>query len=139
MFSAFSVFINNRSLYSAFGFHTQQPIIIGFLLFSDALSPIDALIKPLLSSITRRYEYQADAFARDLGMRRELSSALLKLYTQNLSSMDVDWLYSFYHYSHPHLTERLKALGWKGEEHFTKAEDEKADEGVVKATGRSEL
>lgn len=34
---------------------------------------------------------------------------------QNLSSMDADWMYSSYHYSHPILTERLKALGWTSE------------------------
>ena len=30
--------------------------------------------------------------------------------------MDADWMYSSYHYSHPILTERLKALGWTSEE-----------------------
>jgi len=29
--------------------------------------------------------------------------------------MDADYLYSSYHYSHPILTERLKAIGWKGD------------------------
>lgn len=29
--------------------------------------------------------------------------------------MDADWMYSSYHYSHPILTERLKALGWTSE------------------------
>jgi STE24 endopeptidase len=28
--------------------------------------------------------------------------------------MDADWMYASYHYSHPILTERLGALGWKG-------------------------
>jgi STE24 endopeptidase len=28
--------------------------------------------------------------------------------------MDADWMYASYHYSHPILSERLKALGWKG-------------------------
>jgi STE24 endopeptidase len=28
--------------------------------------------------------------------------------------MDADWMYASYHYSHPILTERLAALGWKG-------------------------
>ena len=32
-----------------------------------------------------------------------------------MSSMDADWMYSAYHYSHPILTERLKAVGWKSE------------------------
>lgn len=28
--------------------------------------------------------------------------------------MDADWMYASYHYSHPILTERLAAIGWKG-------------------------
>jgi len=43
--------------------------------------------------------------------------------------MDADWMYSAYHYSHPILTERLKAVGWTSE---TKVggDEKKADAGV---------
>ena len=53
-----------------------------------------------------------DAFGARLGYSRELASSLIKLQIQNLSAMDADWMYSAYHYSHPILTERLRALGW---------------------------
>ena len=138
IFSLFSVFINNKSLYDSFGFTTQRPIIIGFLLFSDALSPMDTIIKLLMNVLSRRFEFQADAFARGLGMRLELAASLLKLHIQNLSSMDADWMYANYHFSHPHLSERLKALDWKGDERVTDGA-EKKDEGVAKVTGRDEL
>jgi STE24 endopeptidase len=49
--------------------------------------------------------------------------------------MDADWMYSSYHYSHPILTERLKAVGWKGD---TKVGTGQAN-GKVKADGKSEL
>lgn len=39
---------------------------------------------------------------------------MLKLQIQNLSTMEADWMYASYHFSHPILTERLAALGWKG-------------------------
>jgi STE24 endopeptidase len=136
VFSLFSVFINNRSLYSSFGFHNEHPIIIGFLLFSDALSPMDTVIQFLLHNVTRAFEFQADAFAKGLGMQTELARSLLKLQIQNLSSMDADWMYASYHFSHPHLSERLKALNWKGEQAVTSEKDE---EGVVKVSGRDEL
>jgi STE24 endopeptidase len=55
-----------------------------------------------------------DAFAVKLGYSEQLASSLLKLQIQNLSTMDADWMYASYHYSHPILSERLKALGWKG-------------------------
>jgi STE24 endopeptidase len=133
----FSVFINNRSLYSAFGFTASQPIIIGFLLFSDALSPMDTVIKLLLNILSRRFEFQADTFAQEIGFRMELARSLIKLHVQNLSTMDADWMYASYHYSHPHLSERLKALGWKGEEGVIS--DKEKDENVAKVTGRDEL
>ena len=57
----------------------------------------------------------ADAFSHKLGYSTELASSLIKLQIQNLSSMDADWMYSAYHYSHPILTERLKAVGWTSE------------------------
>ncbi|KAK6340713.1 hypothetical protein TWF696_009037 [Orbilia brochopaga] len=115
IFALFSVFINNRSLYRSFGFHTSQPIIIGFILFSDVLAPMDTLVKFFLNVVTRAFEYQADAFALGLGYKEMLAKSLIKLQVQNLSTMDADWMYSSYHYTHPILTERLGALGWKGE------------------------
>jgi STE24 endopeptidase len=52
----------------------------------------------------------------NLGYSKELAKSLLKLQIQNLSTMDADWMYASYHYSHPILPERLGALGWKGKD-----------------------
>lgn len=143
IFTLFSVFINNNSLYSAFGFLKEHPIIIGFILFSDALSPTDLLVKFGMNIITRKFEFQADAFAKQLGYPEELARSLLKLQIQNLSTMDADWMYASYHFSHPHLSERLNALGWKGSEGVTEGVPDKSaeadKEGVAKVTGRDEL
>ena len=59
IFALFSVFINNRSLYQSFGFHTEFPIIIGFILFSDALAPMDTIVKLLMNILSRTFEFQA--------------------------------------------------------------------------------
>jgi len=61
VFGLFSVFINNTSLYEAFGFGRGlgQPIIIGFILFNEVLSPTDALVKLGMNVWTRRMEFQA--------------------------------------------------------------------------------
>lgn len=75
-----------------------------------------------------------DAFAVSLGYSEELSQSLLKLQIQNLSTMDADWVYASYHYSHPILPERLKALGWKGGK-VTDLKNED-DEKPIKATDR---
>ncbi|KAH7177386.1 myosin-like coiled-coil protein-domain-containing protein [Fusarium sp. MPI-SDFR-AT-0072] len=143
IFLLFSVFINNHSLYSSFGFLKQHPIIIGFILFSDALAPMDLVINLLMHIVSRKFEFQADAFAKQLGYPEQLARSLLKLQIQNLSTMDADWVYASYHFSHPHLSERLKALGWKGSEGVTEGVTDKSidneKEGVVKASGRDEL
>ena len=51
-----------------------------------------------------------------LGYSKELAKSLIKLQIQNLSTMDADWLYASYHFSHPILPERLGALGFYGGE-----------------------
>ncbi|KAF2156761.1 hypothetical protein K461DRAFT_289141 [Myriangium duriaei CBS 260.36] len=135
MFALFSVFIRNRSLYDSFGFVDERPIMIGFLLFNEVLSPTDSLVKLMMNILTRKMEFEADDFSFKLGYANELASSLIKLQIQNLSSMDADWMYSSYHYSHPILTERLKAIGWVSKE---KVSDKKV-ESEAKATGRDEL
>ncbi|KAF7717358.1 CAAX prenyl protease [Penicillium ucsense] len=134
IFALFSVFINNRSLYQSFGFVREQPIMIGFLLFSDALAPMDAVVKLCMNILSRKFEFEADSFAQGLGFSDELAASLMKLQIQNLSTMDADWMYASYHYSHPILTERLAALGWKGGKVTGLKEDD--SEKPVKAADR---
>ena len=133
IFTLFSVFINNSSLYADFGFVKEHPIIIGFILFSDILAPMDSVIKLLMNIMSRRFEFQADGFAQAQGYKSELASSLIKLQIQNLSTMDADWMYASYHFSHPILSERLKALDWTPSGKVVKEEDDGAAE---KATGR---
>jgi STE24 endopeptidase len=59
VFALFSVFINNNSLYEAFGFFKQKPIIIGFILFNEVLSPTDSLVKLMMNILTRKFEFEA--------------------------------------------------------------------------------
>lgn len=131
IFLLFSIFINNASLYADFGFIKERPIIIGFLLFSDALAPMDLIIKLGMNIISRRFEFQADEFARNLGYKKELAASLIKLQIQNLSTMDADWMYASYHFSHPILSERLKALDWVASERVAEEKTE-----AEKASGR---
>lgn len=59
IFALFSLFINNQSLYQSFGFFKEQPIVVGFLLFSDALAPMDAVVKLLMNILSRKFEFEA--------------------------------------------------------------------------------
>jgi len=66
-----------------------------------------------MTMLSRRFEFQADAFAKELGFAAHLKSSLIKLNADNLGFPIADKLYSAYHYSHPPLIERLRALGLK--------------------------
>ncbi|ODV77716.1 uncharacterized protein CANTADRAFT_280044 [Suhomyces tanzawaensis NRRL Y-17324] len=115
-FSLFSAFIRNRSLYNSFGFTTVQPTYIGFLLFGHISTPINLGIQFLFNLLSRKHEYEADEYAKSRGFAEPLAKGLIKLLSENLSSMDADGLYSAYHHSHPILPERLNAIGYISKE-----------------------
>lgn len=129
IFSLFSSVYRNLSFYNTFGFYMgspdttflssatkvftpELPIIIGFMLFNDLLTPMECTMQFAMSLVSRLHEYQADAYAKGLGFTKDLCHALINLQIKNLSTMNVDPLYSSYHYSHPTLAERLTALGY---------------------------
>lgn len=111
VFSLFSAFIHNNSLYRSFGFSTQ-PAMIGFMLFNDIFNPVECVMQFAQNLLSRKNEYEADAFAKEQGYSEDLCVALIKMLSENLSTMDADWVYSSYHHSHPILSERLGALGY---------------------------
>ncbi|KAI9339108.1 peptidase family M48-domain-containing protein [Obelidium mucronatum] len=107
----FNKFIDSTAMYTAFGFPSSQPIIIGLVLFSFIYQPIDALTSFLVNRVSRTHEFQADAYAKKMGHAEELKNALIKLNIKNLGTLVPDPWYSAWHYSHPPLTERLEAIG----------------------------
>src|SRR4030095_10786724 len=66
---------------------------------------------PLIHIWSRRFEYEADAFARaTMGEAQSLVQALRKLSEKNLSNLTPHSLYSSFYYSHPTLLDRERAL-----------------------------
>jgi len=133
------LFFTTASMYRAFGFVDERPPIVGLVLFFDLLLPLQMVMKVTINRITRMYEFDADAFANRLGYAPDLARALIRLQIKNLSSMDVDRWYAVCNYSHPHLTERLKSLGWKPNKEDTPvvpAAEKEADTAI--ATGKDE-
>jgi STE24 endopeptidase len=63
-----------------------------------------------MTVLSRKFEFEADRFAKSLGSAVPLRSALVKLNKDNLGFPISDWLYSAWNYSHPPLIERMKAL-----------------------------
>lgn len=111
-FFLFAVLIGRKELFLAFGFHDSQPTLIGLMIiFQFIFSPYNELLSFCLTVLSRRFEFQADAFALAMGRASELYSALIKLNKDNLGFPVADWLFSTWHYSHPPLLERLRALG----------------------------
>ncbi|KAG8451526.1 hypothetical protein GDO86_003651 [Hymenochirus boettgeri] len=110
-FFIFAVLIGRKELFAAFGFHSTQPTLIGLMIiFQFIFSPYNEVLSFCLTVLSRRFEFQADAFARNLGKAKDLYSALIKLNKDNLGFPVSDWLFSMWHYSHPPLLERLQAL-----------------------------
>jgi STE24 endopeptidase len=97
-------------LYRAFGFHqTGYHAILVLLAFCSG--PFTFFLKPIGSIWSRRHEYEADRFAVEgIGSAEPMKSALIRLTRDNLSNLTPHPLYSFYHYSHPTIAERLAAL-----------------------------
>ncbi|KAK1412222.1 hypothetical protein QVD17_33289 [Tagetes erecta] len=108
-FGGYTLVKNSKDLFMSFGFDTQ-PVLIGLILFQHTIIPIQHLISFGLNLVSRAFEFQADAFAKNLGYSKPLRDGLVRLQEENLSAMNTDPWYSAYHYSHPPLVERLAAI-----------------------------
>lgn len=80
------------------------------LLFFLALPPFTFLFRPLTSALSRRHEFQADAFAVAQCGAAPLTQALVKLYRDNASTLTPDPLHSAFHDTHPPAALRLAGL-----------------------------
>ncbi|EIE26911.1 hypothetical protein COCSUDRAFT_27312 [Coccomyxa subellipsoidea C-169] len=109
-FALFSLVKESTGLFTSFGFVNQQPAFIAYTLFSIISAPVNEVVGLLSNILSRRFEFQADAFAVSLGKAEELKQALKILDAKNRSAVNVDPLYSAYHHSHPPLVERLTAV-----------------------------
>ena len=104
-----SLFIANPVLSAALGagIHSFHLALISFALL---YSPLSTLMGLAMNSFTRKNEYEADRFAAQHFNAAPLGSALKKLSVNNLSNLTPHPLYVFFHYSHPPLLSRLRAL-----------------------------
>jgi STE24 endopeptidase len=84
---------------------------LALLLFMMGLPPFMFFVSPIFASLSRRDEYQADAYARSKASATDLVRALLKLYEDNASTLTPDPLYVRFYYSHPPASARIAALG----------------------------
>jgi len=115
-FAALAWLARQQWFYQGFGFKyhaglAAANIVPAMLLFALLAGTISFWFSPLVHMWSRRFEYEADAFARaTMGDAQPLVQALRKLTEKNLSNLTPHPLYSSFYYSHPTLLERERAL-----------------------------
>lgn len=113
MFWVLSYFIQQPGLYEAFGLPDRAPLPLyaGLIFFSFLYTPISTLLGILTSVLSRRFEYEADAYAvRTTGGSGPLISGLKKLSVDNLSNLTPHPWLVFLEYSHPPVLQRIRAM-----------------------------
>jgi STE24 endopeptidase len=80
---------------------------LALLLFMMVLPLLGSFVGPLFAQLSRNHEFEADAYAVAHTSGADLSSALLKLYKDNASTLTPDPVYVKFYYSHPPASERL--------------------------------
>ena len=83
---------------------------LALLLFMLVLPLMGTFMGPLMAQMSRRDEFEADAYAVQQTSGTALSSALLRLFEDNASTLTPDPIYVKFYYSHPPATERLARL-----------------------------
>lgn len=104
-----SLFINNPEVSRAIG--VSQPSFHAALVgFGLLYSPISELTSLIMNVLSRKFEYQADDYAKNTFAAAPLITSLKKLSKNSLSNLTPHPAYVFMHYSHPPLIQRIKNL-----------------------------
>ena len=113
LFGMFAIFGNlSESLYLELGV-SQSPYVV-MILFLIFMPVLGFVMMPIMGMVSRHNEYEADKMGAKLsgiGGEIELANALKKLVMENKSFPLSHPVYIFFHYTHPPVVERLKALG----------------------------
>jgi len=113
LFAAFGYLASQSWFYTGLGVRPNlggpnDAVALILLMF---VAPVfGSFITPLFTALSRRHEYQADAWAARHADGKALASALLKLHEDNASTLTPDPVYARFYYSHPPAVERLAAL-----------------------------
>lgn len=102
-------FINSSSLSLALGSATAV-LALGMIGFFMLYSPVSILLSIFSNLLSRKHEYEADAYARETYGSKPLIDALKKLSKDNLTNLTPHAAYVFLYYSHPTLLQRINSL-----------------------------
>jgi len=95
--------------YSALGVNIANPAT-ALALFSLAMPLCLLPLTPLSNALSRKHEYEADAYAAQHASARELINALITMHRENAATLTPDPIYSLFHDSHPPATLRIAHL-----------------------------
>ncbi|MCW9705438.1 M48 family metallopeptidase [Fodinibius salsisoli] len=109
MFLLLSVFLNSQGLYDAF-YMEQVSVYTGLIFFGMLYAPIDMITSIIMQVLSRKYEFEADAFASTTYRPEPMVAGLKKLSKDNLSNLTPHPFYVFLNYSHPPVLRRIKAI-----------------------------
>jgi len=104
-----SLLINNPMLSEALSVN-EPSFHIGLIAFGVLYSPISEITGILMHYMSRKFEYQADNYAKEKFNAQDLISSLKKLSKNSLSNLTPDKVTVFLHYSHPTLYQRILNL-----------------------------
>jgi len=108
-FYILSLLVGNLTLSLALGVETAS-FHIGLIAFGVLYSPISEITSIFMNALSRKFEYQADDYAKENFNANALISALKKLSKNSLSNLTPHPLYVKIHYSHPSLLQRFLNL-----------------------------
>ncbi len=108
-FAVLGWLIEEPWFYSGLG--VDEPSKAAALLLFMLVSPVfTVFMQPISSFFQRKFEFEADSFASQHAEAKKLISGLVKLYSENASTLTPDPLYSAFHYSHPPAAIRIEHL-----------------------------
>lgn len=108
-FYILSLLVGNINLSNALGVETPS-FHIGLIAFGILYSPISEITSLFMNALSRKFEYEADDYAKNNFSSEPLINALKKLSKNSLSNLTPSNLYVKIHYSHPTLLQRVLNL-----------------------------
>lgn len=110
MLALLSIFLQVPGLFEAF-YMEQMSVYAGLVFFGLLYAPVDMILSLGMQILSRKYEYQADAFAANTIEDPEaMVNVLKKLSKDNLSNLTPHPFYVYLNYSHPPVLKRIRAI-----------------------------
>ena len=114
LFLVLSLVLERQQLFEAFSM-TETSVYASLVFFGLLFTPVELALSLYVNAVSRKNEFEADAFAaKTTGHAEHLVTALKKLSADSLSNLTPHPLDVIFHHSHPPVLRRITALGDTG-------------------------